>query len=243
MHLIKVNAINSTNSFARELFKENKAVPVTCILAKKQLQGRGQRGTTWESEEGQNLTFSVLYPHPGIPPANQFLLSAAVAAALVQGLQKFGLPKLKVKWPNDILSANNKIAGILIENVITEGQLTASIIGIGLNVNQEQFPHLPAAGSMYTVSGKKYEPQEVLDVLLNELENRLDLLSNQSAAAILQDYKDRLFRFGIPSTFERPDASRFTGIIAGVKASGELIVRTEDDLLQEFDLKEIKLCY
>ena len=243
MHLIKVNAINSTNSFGREMFRANPMMPATCIVAEKQLQGRGQRGTIWESIPGQNLTFSVVYPKPGIPPGHQFLLSATVATSIVRTLASFNLPKLKVKWPNDIMSANSKIGGILIENVITEGKVVASIIGIGLNVNQTNFEGLPFAGSMKTASGIQFNTQEVLELLLKDLEKDLDELSGKNSEEILKAYKKHLFRKQIPSTFQLPDATYFSGMIVDVFLNGKLLVKTEDDLLKEYDLKEIKLCY
>ena len=243
MHLIKVNAINSTNSFGREMFRENPQLPATCIVAKNQLSGRGQRGTVWTSQPGENLTFSIVYPKPGISPDHQFLLSAAVATCIVEALKQFDLPRLKVKWPNDIMSANRKIGGILIENVITEGKVAASVIGVGLNVNQRNFPGLPDAGSMYAVSGKKYDLEEVLERLLQELEKELAQLSNKRAAEILTHYKSHLFRMQVPSTFQLPDNKLFTGMIADVSLSGKLLVRTEEELLKEFDLKEVRLCF
>ena len=194
MHLIKVNAINSTNSFAREMFRENNKMPATCILAKKQLEGRGQRGTQWNSEEGKNLTFSVIYPKPALLPGRQFILSAAVATTVLQVLEKFDLPRLKVKWPNDILSANRKIGGILIENVISEAKVAASVIGIGLNVNQQQFEGLPGAGSMSSVCGREFDLDQVLEQLLAELEVRLDHLSEETSEEILDTYKNHLFK-------------------------------------------------
>lgn len=243
MHLIKVNAINSTNSFAREMYRENPQMPSTCIVAKKQLQGRGQRGTIWDAEEGKNLTFSIVYPQPKVLPAHQFLLSAAVATALVKALENYNLPRLKVKWPNDIMSANLKIGGILIENVISEGAIAASVIGIGLNVNQRNFAGLPSAGSMLSVSGKEFELSEVLDFLLKELETSLDRLPHLTSEEILTIYKKHLFRMEIPSTFQLPDGKLLTGIITDVSLSGKLLVQGEDEELKEFDLKEIKLCY
>ena len=243
MHLIKVNAINSTNSFAREMYRENPKMPPTCIVAKKQLQGRGQRGTVWDAEEGKNLTFSVVYPKPGILPAHQFLLSAAVATALVTALKKYDLPRLKLKWPNDIMSANLKIGGILIENVISEGRVAASVIGVGLNVNQRDFIGLPSAGSMGSVSGKEFDLLEVLEVLLRELEASLDQLSEKTSEEILTAYKTHLFRMKVPSTFQLPDGKLMTGMIADVSLSGKLLVQGEGEELKEFDLKEIKLCY
>lgn len=243
MHLIKVSAINSTNSFAREMFRENNQIPATCIVAEKQLSGRGQRGTIWTSEEGKNLTFSVIYPKPALLPGRQFVLSAAVATSVLQVMQQFEVPKMKVKWPNDIMSANLKIGGILIENVISEAKVAASIIGIGLNVNQENFEGLPTAGSMKSVCGRIFDLDEVLDALLLQLEERLDHLSEETSEEILKRYKKHLFRRHQPSTFQLPDKTYFTGMITSVTPEGKLLVQKEDDLLQEFDLKEIKLCY
>lgn len=243
MHLIKVSAINSTNSFGREMFRENPAMPATCVVAENQLQGRGQRGTTWNAEPGQNLTFSIIYPKPGISPGQQFLLSAAVATAIVKALEQFQLPRLRVKWPNDIMSANRKLGGILIENVITEARVVASVIGIGLNVNQQVFPGLPGAGSMRSVSQKEYNLDDVLQLLLDVLEKELGLLSDKRSEEIMEAYKSRLFRMEVPSTFELPDKTLLTGVITNVSPGGKLVVRCEEELLREFDLKEVRLLF
>ncbi len=243
MHHIKVNAINSTNSFAREMLREKSLLPATCITAREQLQGRGQRGTTWTTQPGQNLTFSIIWPKPAISLANQFLLSAVVSTAIVECLEAMNVPRLKVKWPNDIMAANLKIAGILIENIITEGKLSASIIGVGLNVNQTDFTHLPAAASMKLVCGRHFDLEEVQDTLLSYLENALQNMADVRSDNILKRYKERLFRKNVPSTFQLPDTTLFTGIIEDISQNGKLLVRREDDALQEFDLKEIKLCF
>lgn len=243
MHLIKVSAINSTNSFTRELLRENPQLPLTCIVAKKQLQGRGQRNTTWDAEEGKNLTFSVFLPRPEVSPAHQFLLSATVATALLKALKKFELPRLKIKWPNDILSANRKLAGILIENIIGEAKITGAIIGIGLNVNQEDFENLPQAGSMKKITGIKYDLDEVLNTVLRELEQNLQQLSEANSEEILSSYKNHLFRRSVPSAFKSPDGKVFTGMILDVTPSGMLVVQNDGGETKEYDLKEISLCY
>lgn len=242
MHLIKVSAINSTNSLAREMFKENPQMPATCIVADRQLEGRGQRGTRWESKPGQNLTFTVVFPKPGFSISNQFLLSAVVAASLVDSLKKLNVPKLKVKWPNDIMAAGLKLGGILIENVITENRVGATVIGIGLNVNQVDFEGLPHAGSLRSVTGQFHDRDEVLDVILKDLERELSGMGDLHADDILKRYKTHLFRIHTPSTFQLPDKSLFPGIIEDVSLNGKLVVRTGDGA-REFDLKEIRLCF
>ena len=243
MHLIKVSAINSTNSFGREMFRENPAMPLTCIWAKRQLEGRGQRGTVWSSQAGKNLTFSIIFPRPKIEIAQQFLLSAAVATAIITALQKFSLPELKLKWPNDIMSANKKIGGILIENVIADATIAASVIGVGLNVNQKDFEGLPGASSMLTSCGRKFDLDEVLTKVLQECEAALTSLKGQNSEAILKAYKNHLFRRQVPSTFQLPDETYFSGLIWDVTATGKLLVKTEEEFIREFDLKEVKLCF
>ena len=244
MHLIKLDAINSTNSYAREMFKQDPLIPATCILAKRQLQGRGQRGTSWISNAGQNLTFSIVYPRVRVSLSRQFLISAVVATAIVKELKKFTVPKLRVKWPNDIMAGNLKIAGILIENIVSEGVLSASVIGIGLNVNQTDFEGLPVAGSMKLATGQNFDPGEVLVKILDSLEAALASVEDAKAEEILKEYKEHLFKYKIPSTFQLPDQTLFMGIIEDVSLTGKLLVRTEEeDHVREFDLKEIKLCY
>ena len=243
MHLIKVNAIKSTNSFAREMFKEKPGISATCIVAKEQLEGRGQRGTNWISNPGQNLTFSILWPKPHVAPGNQFLISAVVATAIVAGLEKFGVPKLKVKWPNDIMAANKKLCGILIENVISDGKLAASVIGVGLNVNQTDFGGLPTAGSMKLFTGYNFDLDEVLEGVMGSIEEGLTAMKHLQDEDIMKVYRCQLFRLGIPSTFQLPDLTLFTGIIEDVSENGKLLVKTEDETIREFELKEIKLCF
>lgn len=243
MQLIKVNATNSTNSLAREMYRDRPKMGAACIVAEQQLEGRGQRGTTWTAEAGQNLTFSIVYPSPNIPVQQQFLLSATVATAIAKNLQSLGVPKLKVKWPNDIMSANFKIGGILIENVIMDGQLAASIIGIGLNVNQVDFGTLSLAASLKLVTGQHYVLDDVLNGILNEIESALQVLHVLSSEEIMNTYKKHLFRIHTASTFQLPDKTFFTGMIEDVSPNGKLIVKLEENRVKEFDLKEIKLCY
>lgn len=243
MDIIKVSAIDSTNSLGRKMFKDNPKLPLTCIVAQQQWKGRGQRGTHWQAQTGKNLTFSLVLPHPGVSVKSQFLISAQIASSLVLGLNGLGIPRLKLKWPNDIMSGNFKIAGILIENIIAEGELAASIIGIGLNVNQTDFQELPDASSLKLVTGQEFSLEELLSRILESLEPNFQALPKLSAEEILRNYQDNLFRKNIPSTFQLPDGTFFMGIIQNVRESGKLQVKTEDDRHLEFELKEVKLCY
>ena len=243
MHLIKVSAISSTNIFAREMFREQPGMRATCISAEHQLEGRGQRGSSWSAEPGKNLTISVVYPAPGVSAASQFLMSSSVAVTVVEVLEQYEVPKLMVKWPNDIMAGNLKIGGILIENIITQGRLAAAIIGLGLNVNQENFEGLPSAASIKKLTGREHDRELLLKALLSKMEEKLRELPQRSSSELLEEYKSRLFRMKIPSTFQLPDGSLFSGVIADVTPSGKLVVETEDEALTQYDLKEIRLCF
>ncbi|MDX1545194.1 MAG: biotin--[acetyl-CoA-carboxylase] ligase, partial [Christiangramia sp.] len=117
MRIIKVNAIDSTNSFVREFYEGNNDFEPVCVRAISQKKGRGQRGSSWESKAGENLTFSILYPQKKLNVSRHFLLSATISLAVLKALHELQIPELKVKWPNDILSARRKVGGILIENI------------------------------------------------------------------------------------------------------------------------------
>lgn len=241
MHLIKVDAISSTNSLAREWWKDNHPEELICFWAREQFEGRGQRGTQWTSEAGSNLTFSILVPAPRISMSHQFVLSALVALQLARGLRKMDIPRMAVKWPNDIMSANKKLGGILIENIVSNGKISASIVGIGLNVNQEDFSNLPSASSLKIVSGRRFDLQDLLESLLLDLEPALEELSDAQASTVMESYKKLLFRKDVASTFELPDKRLFQGIIRDVALDGKLIVQIHNDQLQHFDIKQVRL--
>lgn len=140
------------------------------------------------------------------------------------------------------MTANKKLGGILIENVITEGRISASVIGIGLNVNQETFEGLPNATSLKFAAGRAFELDSLLVQLTDAIEAALKDLRDQRAEEVMTNYKKHLFRKDMPSTFRLPDQSLFTGIIDDVRLNGRLVVRTEDEAVREFDIKEIQLC-
>ncbi|HSP11112.1 MAG TPA: biotin--[acetyl-CoA-carboxylase] ligase [Salegentibacter sp.] len=243
MRIIKVNATDSTNDFARDLYRGKSDFEPTCVWAEDQTRGRGQRGSGWMSNPGQNLTFSILYPKIEVEVNRQFLLSAAVSVAVVNALERFNIPNLKVKWPNDIMSGNFKIGGILIENILKNNQMSASVIGIGLNINQVKFSDLPQAASMKMLTGITYDLEEVLATIMASIEKTLSSISISNQSQILELYAEKMFRKDVVSTFQYPDNSYLTGIIRGVTTAGRLNVEIENSVFKTFDLKELKLMY
>jgi BirA family biotin operon repressor/biotin-[acetyl-CoA-carboxylase] ligase len=243
MHIIKLDAIDSTNSYLRALSMEETLEDYTVVLARNQTNGRGQMGAVWEVESSKSLTFSVFKDVSKIKVEAPFFISIATSLALFKTLRSFSIPKLSIKWPNDILSENKKICGILIENVIKKNSVQASIIGIGLNVNQTSFKNLPMASSLKSVTGVNYSLDEVLLAVLSNLKNEMLNLRNADYAILKRDYESHLFRKNKPSTFRDAEGTLFSGIIKGVSDSGKLNVLIEDAIVNEFDLKEITLLY
>ncbi|RTE52617.1 biotin--[acetyl-CoA-carboxylase] ligase [Arenibacter aquaticus] len=242
MQLIKLNATDSTNAYLKELLLTGSLEDFTVVMAHEQLKGRGQMGTSWISDPGKNLTFSVLSKSEGLGVASQFLLNMAVSLAIYDTLLKLQVPDLKIKWPNDIMSGHSKICGILIENILSGQQIQASIIGIGLNVNQLVFSNLPNVSSLKLLLGRTLPLEELLQNIVDNLKVFLKEKINDENY-LFSRYEELLFRKDKPSTFKNKEGEMFMGFIKGVSRGGKLLILLEDDIVQEFDLKEVRLLF
>ena len=242
MQIIKLNATDSTNNYLKQLLTDTALEDFCVVATNHQTKGKGQMGSEWISEKGKNLTFSILKTKLPLELHRQFLLSILVSLSIVKTLEGYNVPNLAIKWPNDILSDHHKIAGILIENIIKTNQIEFSVIGIGLNVNQELFKGLSKVSSLKTILGMPIDTDELLHKLIENLKHYFNLHTEKGEETLNTDYESYLFRKDKPSTFELPDHTLFTGIIRGVTAAGKLRVQMED-ATKEFDLKELKLLY
>ena len=243
MPIIKLNAIDSTNSYLKQLSNKGKLDDYTVVVTKYQTNGRGQMGSEWHSQDSKNLMFSVFKDVSFLNLNSTFFLSLVSSLAIVRTLDQFMIPKLKVKWPNDILSESKKICGVLIENVIKKDQVKGTIIGIGLNVNQTEFKELPQASSLLLLTGIVYNTDELLKVIIKNLKYYFSYLKKNNHKFLIQEYEKLLFRKDKPSTFKSFTGEIFSGIIQGISPNGNLIVLLEDNILKEFDLKEVSLLY
>ena len=243
MKIIKLNAIDSTNSYLKQLSKETCLQDETVVLTNRQISGRGQMGNVWLSREGQSLTFSMFKAFGRLQIERQFMISMAVSLAIVKALKSLNVPNISIKWPNDILSANKKIGGILIENVLEGNYVKQSIIGIGLNVNETDFLKLPQASSLKLETGKTFFLEEVFQSIVISVFQNLKDLTQKNFEDIKLKYENELFQKEKVSVFEAPDGLRFNGIIKGISEIGELLVETENQALRKFQLKEVKLIY
>ncbi|WP_340065269.1 biotin--[acetyl-CoA-carboxylase] ligase [Ascidiimonas aurantiaca] len=242
--IIKLDAIDSTNTFLKGLSSQKELPDYTIVTTREQTHGRGQMGTTWSAEPGQNLTFSVFKQLQGVNKASQFYLNMAVSIAILKALEYFVIPSVKIKWPNDILSGNQKICGILIETVLRQHIMNAAVIGVGLNVNQNQFDERFNATSMKLLTGRSYFPDEVMEVIIDKLKHYENYLTKSGQKQLKKEYESYLFRKDKPSTFiDMATNVHFMGFITGVSPNGKLRVLLEDEILKEYALKEVKLLY
>ena len=243
MHIIKLNAIDSTNTYLKKISSSGVIKDYTIVTANYQTDGRGQMGSNWDSEMAKNLMCSVFKDCSNVSVKNQFYISMVTSLAIIKALQSFSVQKLRIKWPNDILSENKKICGILIENVIKYNKLEASIIGIGLNVNQTEFKNLPNASSLKIITGTVFNTDELLQLMIQNLKHYFAILEEGHLTILKSDYENLLFRKNKPSSFKKRQGTIFAGFIKGINEIGQLQIIVEDDILKEFDLKEIKLLY
>lgn len=258
---LRFDELPSTNDYARDLVAKSKPAEGTVVRAASQSAGRGQYGSRWESEPGQNLTLSVIFYPNFLPVAEQFRLSEAVALAVLdtvdggrrtadgEGFSETEPPSTvhrppsTVKWPNDIYLGDQKAAGILIQNSLAGAHIQSSVVGIGLNVNQMVFrSDAPNPVSLAQATGHFFDLDEVADLLFKNLEIRyLQLKTAAGRAAIRAEYERHLYRLGKLSRFRYlADDSVFEGIIRGVATDGRLRLEVGEEE-RRFAVKEVGL--
>jgi BirA family biotin operon repressor/biotin-[acetyl-CoA-carboxylase] ligase len=238
--IIRLNNVDSTNNYAKSLLKQNKSVAEgTVIIAESQEHGRGQYGNSWVSEPGKNLTFSIILIPKFLRANEQFLLSQAVSLAIVECLKKHVSLPVTIKWPNDILIEKKKVCGILIESNIVKDHLNESIVGIGLNVNQHNFPdNVLHATSLINISQQVIDLEKLLFQILSSIEKYYLLLRKGKKDFIAEQYLQHLFQYKTIADYSISD-EKVQGIIEGVNQLGQLEM-TIDGENKVYNNKEIE---
>lgn len=234
------DVIDSTNNEA--LRSIDSADDISVFASFFQTQGRGQKGNKWESTKGENLTFSILIKPVFISAVDQFIVSQIVTISLKKYLQTKGID-IKIKWPNDIYFGNKKICGILIENHFSDVNLSASIIGIGLNMNQTQFgPDLLNPTSLKLITGESYDLKAELVRFVEIFKDYYEYISKGGVTDIItNEYKESLYQLNELCRYEDLKRGKiFTGIIRGVDKNACLIVENEEGGMVSFAFKELK---
>ena len=240
MKIIKLDAIDSTNSFLKDLAKNSRVDNFTTVIAKQQKKGRGQQEVSWVSEVGKNLTSSTYVSFLNLEVAHQKYLNFAVSLAVFEALKGLNVLNLRIKWPNDILAGDDKIAGILIENSLKNKKIQSAVIGIGLNVNQEIFPTFARkATSLKKCLQKEFDLSEVLQLVLENIQTKIVLLNEGKLDVLENLYLSHLYKKNSPTTFKNSENVLFMGMIQGISLNGKLQILLEDDSIQEFGIKEV----
>ena len=192
--IIFLDTVDSTNTFIAQRLQTDILPNGYCVAADYQRAGRGQQGNVWESASGQNLLFSVLLHTQHFPLDRQFVLSKVVSVAIHKFLADRGIDT-KIKYPNDILYGNKKLAGILIENRIVGKQMTFSIVGVGLNINQTEFVENKATAiSIRQITNRTYDTKTLLAELREAIVTLVSDFDIKKADTYRKPYLDNLFR-------------------------------------------------
>jgi BirA family biotin operon repressor/biotin-[acetyl-CoA-carboxylase] ligase len=248
-HIIELDRVDSTNRYAAELLQRKEIAEGTVVWARDQFNGRGQNENIWISEPGMNLTFSIILHPRFLRPDQQFLLNKAVSLGILDYIRSSCIPACPVgrlhpasciKWPNDIYIGNRKLGGILISHRIMGPILDSSIIGIGLNINQEVFsPDLPNPVSMKQVTGRDTDLRKALHGVCTGIGKCYASLQTGNPT-IEKNYRDSLFGIGMWREFMAGD-NRFQGRIEGVDDLGRLIIKNRSAELMLFNHKEVEI--
>ncbi len=240
MNIIKLNATESTNTFLKELCKHKELDNFTVVVTRNQTKGRGQMNAVWSSEVGKNITFSILIKFNDFEIKNQFYLSKVISLAIYECLKPFLNINLTIKWPNDIMAGQSKIAGILIENSVKQSKIIQSVIGVGLNVNQEVFENVSYATSMKLITRRNFDLDFLLNKLVKSFKRNIELLNAKQFDLIDVLYLDKLFKLNVPAMYKDKNGNQFMGKIGGVSTEGKLQIELENGKTFIFNLKEIE---
>ncbi len=240
-HYIKVSQTASTNTYLSRLAA---TLPGgTVIYTPSQTAGRGQKGNSWESEDGKNLTFSMLLKRPPVKARDQFYLSEAAALAVVEALSAEAGDQFTVKWPNDVYWRDKKACGMLIESSLDGTDIAHSVIGIGININQERFlSDAPNPVSLKGITGHEHDLMAILKRVCSRIEQLVDALGDDNARESLhRQYMTALYRNdGNLHPFEDASGHRFMASVAGIAPDGTLTLQHEDGTTHDYLFKEVK---
>lgn len=229
----------STNDYMKKLMSDRQIEEGTVILADYQNSGRGRGKNSWYSGRGLNLTFSVLLL-PGIHATNFFYLTEILSLTIVDFLNSYRI-KACIKWPNDIYVGDDKIAGILIENIIMGNKIVKSIAGVGINVNEENFPEdIPNPTSMKIITQKTFIKDALMDILFDKFDLRYKQLISGDMESMHNEYNHHLYKRGILSEYSQKK-NTFQAVLKEVRPSGEIVLVTKNNSENTYLFGEIEL--
>ncbi len=234
--------VSSTNDYLSGLVASNRAALADgfVALAENQTAGRGQAANVWESDSGENLTFSMALFPDFLPVREQFLISQVVSLGVVDFLDDYcKIGAVSIKWPNDIYWMDFKVCGILIENAVCGRELSSVVAGVGLNMNQTIFRgDAPNPISVSQITGEHYDLEAALEVLREKIMRRYEMLRRGEKEALRQSYLKRLYRQD--GFYPYQDAAgTFHAEIEDVEPIGTLLLRLDNGELRRYAFKEV----
>ena len=239
--LIELDSVDSTNNYLSKLIKETNVLNGTVILAHYQTHGKGQRGNAWESNKGDNLTFSFCLDTSFLKISQNFLLSMMVCNSVHELIIQY-TDLCHIKWPNDILVHSKKACGILIENSIKNTHLNQSIIGIGINVFQQKFSMNSKATSLQKFVAEEIKKDELFEKLLTILNKNYLLLSQGNQLVIKNYYLKHLLGYQEELNYEWTSTNEyFIGEILEVLDNGLIKLRINRKGIKTIEMKEVRL--
>jgi BirA family biotin operon repressor/biotin-[acetyl-CoA-carboxylase] ligase len=242
LNILNLPSVPGTNKFLFDKIMKEEVAEGFVVVADEQTAGKGLGKNTWESEAGKNLTFSILLKPDFLEASEQFLITQIVSVSVVDVLKKYiHTNLLKVKWPNDIYVSDRKIAGILVQNIVKGRNISHSVVGVGLNVNQKEFvSDAPNPVSIIQLTNKVLDTKVLLGELLGELKlnySRCKVLSEQ--LKLNETYLSNLYRLEQQHGFV--DASgHFSGRIIGVNNFGQLKIQDGSGKVRVYSYKEVE---
>ncbi|MPR32600.1 biotin--[acetyl-CoA-carboxylase] ligase [Salmonirosea aquatica] len=246
--IIYLPTCHSTNDIAAELVRKENLSEGTLVITDSQTAGRGQRGASWVTSQGQNFTFSLILRPTFLAPGEQFLLSQAISLGVRDFVSSI-TEDIQIKWPNDLYINDFKLGGILIESTWQGARMAHAVVGIGLNINQTHFESSigsvtkgtpQRATSLRLETGQCFELAAQLPHLLQALEHTYLRLRGGRYEAIRNDYQSALLGYGEKRLFRGKDGRIFEGTVTGVTALGKLCIRHADGVQLEYDIKEVE---
>lgn len=237
--IIVLREVESTNNYASQLILSKAADEGTLVLTQFQKSGRGQAGNRWESEAGKNMLATIILYPQFLFAGKQFMLSKIVSLSLV-GFLKNKTDDVSIKWPNDIYVGNKKIAGILVENSIKGSTLFSSLLGIGLNLNQQIFlSDAPNPVSLQQITGVEYDIETVAVEILEIIFEWYRKIETGNFYEVDFAYFSHLFRGGEWAKYSK-NGNVFEAKIIGIGEFGQLQLENRDEAVEEFMFKEIE---
>jgi len=239
MNIIPVETVASTNDYLKKLAHRKFLEEGTVIVARNQTEGKGQRGNSWESEAGKNITCSILLYPSFLPLQRYFLLSEAISLGVKETLDTY-VEGITVKWPNDVYYSERKIAGILIENELTGNEYNLSVAGIGLNINQERFfSNAPNPISLKQITGREQNTEAILKELIQNILYWYERLKDGDTEILIRMYHEALYR---RTGFHRYEDSEdiFSARIDHVSDDGFLHLVTDRNEERSYAFKNVR---